>query len=104
LENGRTVDHDAEAIRRDLVCRTSPSHDTRKPFRPPFREVVDALAAYRKTTEQLEQEQLLVDALRESNRMSPVRYQGGLDSCLQVRDSKRNLASTAWYRQWEALS
>jgi multidrug efflux pump len=56
-----------------------------------FREVSDALVGYRKTTEQLEQEQLLIGALRESNRLSLVRYQGGLDSYLQVLDAERNL-------------
>lgn len=39
----------------------------------------------------LEQQRLLVEALRESNRLSLLRYQGGLDSYLQVLDAQRNL-------------
>jgi multidrug efflux system outer membrane protein len=56
-----------------------------------FREVSDALIDFRKTTEQLNQQSLLVSALSESNRLSLVRYQGGLDSYLQVLDAERNL-------------
>jgi len=56
-----------------------------------FREVSDALIAYRKNGEQTAQEQLLVNALRESERLSRLRYVGGLDSYLQVLDSQRNL-------------
>ena len=33
----------------------------------------------------------MIDALRETNRLSTVRYQGGLDSYLQVLDAERNL-------------
>jgi outer membrane protein TolC len=32
-----------------------------------------------------------VNALRETNRLSLIRYQGGLDSYLQVLDAERNL-------------
>jgi NodT family efflux transporter outer membrane factor (OMF) lipoprotein len=56
-----------------------------------FREVSDALIGYRKTAEQRAQEELLVQALRESDRLSRLRYQGGLDSYLQVLDAERNL-------------
>ena len=56
-----------------------------------FREVSDALIAYRKTTEQRSQEEQLVSALMESDRLSTLRYRGGLDSYLQVLDAERNL-------------
>lgn len=56
-----------------------------------FREVSDALIAYRKTAEQRQQEELLVKALRETERLSNLRYRGGLDSYLQVLDAQRNL-------------
>ena len=56
-----------------------------------FREVSDALIGYRKTTEQRAQQELLAGALRETDRLSRLRYQGGLDSYLQVLDAERNL-------------
>jgi outer membrane protein, multidrug efflux system len=56
-----------------------------------LREVADALAEYRKRTEQRIEQQRLVDALRDSTRLSTQRYQGGLDSYLQVLDAERNL-------------
>ena len=56
-----------------------------------FREVSDSLIGYRKTVEQREQQELLVDALRETQRLSNLRYEGGLDSYLQVLDADRNL-------------
>jgi multidrug efflux pump len=74
-----------EAAQRETLVRYE------KTVQTAFREVSDALVGYRKNTEQLEQEQLLIGALRESNRLSLVRYQGGLDSYLQVLDAERNL-------------
>ncbi|HVT92671.1 MAG TPA: efflux transporter outer membrane subunit [Bryobacteraceae bacterium] len=56
-----------------------------------FREVSDALIGYQKTAEQREQEEHLVKALRETERLSNLRYRGGLDSYLQVLDAQRNL-------------
>lgn len=56
-----------------------------------FREVSDALISYRKTSEQRTQQELLVKALTESDRLSRLRYRGGLDSYLQVLDAERNL-------------
>ena len=56
-----------------------------------FREVSDALAGYSRTREQRAQEELLVAALAETNRLSELRYKGGLDSYLQVLDAERNL-------------
>ncbi len=52
-----------------------------------FREVSDALIGYRKTADQ----RALVKPLRETDRLSNLRYQGGLDSYLQVLDAERNL-------------
>lgn len=56
-----------------------------------FREVSDSLIAYDRTREQLKQEDLLVNALSESVRLSTLRYQGGLDSYLQVIIAERSL-------------
>jgi multidrug efflux system outer membrane protein len=56
-----------------------------------FREVSDSLIGYRKTAEQRAQQELLVTALRETDHLSRLRYQGGLDSYLQVLDAERNL-------------
>jgi len=56
-----------------------------------FREVSDGLVGYRKTVEQRSQQELLVAALRETERLSNLRYRGGLDSYLQVLDAQRNL-------------
>ena len=56
-----------------------------------FREVSDALVGYSKTREQRVQEELLVKALQETDRLSNLRYRGGLDSFLQVLDAERNL-------------
>ena len=56
-----------------------------------LREVSDALAGYDHTREQRTQQDRLVRALEESTRLSKLRYQGGMDSYLQVLDSERNL-------------
>src|SRR5439155_1073365 len=74
-----------EAVQRETLARYE------KTIQTAFREVSDSLIAYHKTTEQLEQQQILVSALTESDRLSLVRYQGGLDSYLQVLDAERNL-------------
>jgi NodT family efflux transporter outer membrane factor (OMF) lipoprotein len=63
----------------------------KKTIQNAFREVSDALIAYRKDAEQRAQQEKLVEALRESQRLSTLRYQGGLDSYLQVLDAQRNL-------------
>jgi multidrug efflux system outer membrane protein len=62
-----------------------------KAIQTSFREVADSLVAYRKTVEQRAQQELLVTALRETERLSTLRYRGGLDSYLQVLDASRNL-------------
>src|SRR5581483_8572935 len=73
-----------------------------------FREVSDALIAYHDTREQRRQQDQLVHALEESSRLSHLRYQGGLDSYLQVLDSERTLfqgrLSLAQLRLQELLS
>jgi NodT family efflux transporter outer membrane factor (OMF) lipoprotein len=56
-----------------------------------LREVSDALVGYRKNVEQRAQQDLLVHALEETDRLSNLRYRGGLDSYLQVLDAERNL-------------
>lgn len=56
-----------------------------------LRDVSDALAGHTQTREQRAQQELLVHALSESARLSTLRYQGGLDSYLQVLDAQRNL-------------
>jgi NodT family efflux transporter outer membrane factor (OMF) lipoprotein len=73
-----------------------------------FREVSDSLIGYRKDGEQRAQQELLVNALRESERLSRLRYVGGLDSYLQVLDAQRNLfqgeLTLAQLRREEILS
>jgi len=75
----------AESVERELVVNY-----TRTIYRA-LREVSDALAGYRKTGEQRAQQEQLVAALRDATRLSTDRYQGGLDSYLQVLDAQRNL-------------
>jgi outer membrane protein, multidrug efflux system len=58
-----------------------------------FREVSDALIRYDRTREQRQQQDQLVHALAETSRLSNLRYQGGMDSYLQVLDSERSLFS-----------
>ena len=62
-----------------------------KTIQTAFREVSDALIGYGKTREQRAQQELLVKALVETGRLSRLRYEGGLDSFLQVLDADRNL-------------
>jgi multidrug efflux system outer membrane protein len=73
-----------------------------------FREVSDALIGYQDTREQRRQQDRLVHSLQESNRLSHLRYEGGLDSYLQVLDSERTLfqgrLSLAQLRLQELLS
>lgn len=75
----------AESVQRELVV------NYQKSIYGALREVADALAGYRKTTEQRSQQEQLVAALRDTSRLSTQRYQGGLDSYLQVLDAQRNL-------------
>lgn len=73
-----------EAVQREAVATYN------KTIQTAFREVSDSLVGYRKTAEQREQQALLVKALAESSRLSNLRYEGGLDTYLQVLDAQRN--------------
>ena len=75
----------SESIARELVVTYERS------IYNALREVSDALAGYRKTGEQRAQQEQLVAALRDATRLSTNRYQGGLDSYLQVLDAQRSL-------------
>ena len=75
----------SEAQQREALARYEQA------IRTAFREVSDALIEHGKTVEQREQQGALVAALRETRRLSAVRYEGGLDSYLQVLDADRNL-------------
>jgi len=56
-----------------------------------FREVSDALVQYRKVKEIRAQQELLVTTLRDRSRLAYLRYQGGVDTLLNVLDSDREL-------------
>jgi NodT family efflux transporter outer membrane factor (OMF) lipoprotein len=77
--------HLAEATKREMVASYQKSIQTA------FREVSDALIDHDRNLEQTKQEQLFVDALQDADRLSKLRYEGGLDSYLQVLDAERNL-------------
>jgi NodT family efflux transporter outer membrane factor (OMF) lipoprotein len=62
----------------------------RKTIQTAFQEVSSALSDYQKNREQRSQEELLVKALEDTDRLSTLRYKGGLDSYLQVLDAQRN--------------
>ena len=55
-----------------------------------FREVSDALIAYRKAREVRAQQELLVQALQERSRLAYLRYEGGVDSLLNALDADRD--------------
>jgi len=54
-----------------------------------FREVADALVAYRKFTEFCAQQALLVEALADQSRLAKLRYVGGATSYLDVLEADR---------------
>jgi len=58
-----------------------------------FRDVSDALVAYRKTQEFREQEQLLVNSAQDAARLSHMRYSGGVASYLEVLTNETNYFS-----------
>ena len=62
----------------------------RKTIQTALQEVSNALADFQKNREQRGQEELLVQALQDTDRLSTLRYKGGLDSYLQVLDAQRN--------------
>lgn len=75
----------SESAKRELVLQYE------KTIQTAFREVADSLTGYSHTRKQREQQELLVAALRKSTTLSSLRYEGGLDSYLQVLDAQRNL-------------
>jgi len=52
-----------------------------------FREVADALVAYRKNQEFRQQQELLTGAAQDATRLANTRYRGGVSSYLEVLDS-----------------
>ena len=62
-------------------------HLYRKTIQEAFREVSDALVAYRKTQEFTTQQDLLTQSAKDAARLSALRYKGGLASYLEVLDS-----------------
>jgi multidrug efflux system outer membrane protein len=74
-----------EAAQRELVVTYQ------KTIYTALREVSDSLAGYHKTNDQRNEQERLVEALRNSSRLSTERYQGGVDTYLQVLDAQRNL-------------
>ena len=56
-----------------------------------FREVSDALIAYRKVKEVRTQQELLVTTLRDRSRLAYLRYEGGVDTLLNALDADRDL-------------
>jgi multidrug efflux system outer membrane protein len=55
-----------------------------------FRDVSDALVAYRKTQEFAEQQKLLVDSAQDATRLAHLRYSGGATSYLEVLTNDTN--------------
>ena len=58
-----------------------------------FREVSDALVAYRKTQEFRQQQELLVASAQDASRLSHMRYSGGVASYLEVLTNDTNYFS-----------
>jgi len=77
--------HLAEATEREMIAAYQ------KAIQNAFREVSDALIDHDRNLDQRKQEELVVEALQDADRLSQLRYQGGLDSYLQVLDAERNL-------------
>jgi multidrug efflux system outer membrane protein len=55
-----------------------------------FRDVSDALVAYRKTQEFSQQQKFLVDSTQDATRLSHLRYNGGATSYLEVLTNDTN--------------
>jgi NodT family efflux transporter outer membrane factor (OMF) lipoprotein len=77
--------HLAEATRREMIAAYQ------KAVQSGFREVSDALIDHDRNLEQRKQQELFVEALKDADRLSKMRYEGGLDSYLQVLDAERSL-------------
>jgi multidrug efflux system outer membrane protein len=65
--------------------------DYQKTIYAALRDVSDALIDHDRTRDQRAEEEKLVNALSETVRVATMRYQGGLDSYLQVLDAQRDL-------------
>jgi NodT family efflux transporter outer membrane factor (OMF) lipoprotein len=74
-----------EAQQRELIV------NYQKTIYTALREVSDSLAGYHKTSDQRSEQERLVAALQTSSRLATERYQGGVDTYLQVLDAQRNL-------------
>jgi NodT family efflux transporter outer membrane factor (OMF) lipoprotein len=74
-----------EAVQRELLV------NYQRVIFSAFRDVSDTLVGYTKTREQRNEQERLVQALRESAQLSTERYQTGLESYLPVLDAQRNL-------------
>lgn len=74
-----------EAAKREMIAAYQ------KAIQNAFREVSDALIDHDRNLEQRKQQELFVQALQDADRLSRLRYEGGLDSYLQVLDAERNL-------------
>jgi outer membrane protein, multidrug efflux system len=77
--------HYAQATQREMLIAY------RNAIQNGFREVSNSLIDHQKNLEQRKQQELFVTALQDADRLSEVRYKGGLDSYLQVLDVQRNL-------------
>jgi len=62
-------------------------HFYRKTIQQAFREVSDALVAYRKTQEFRTQQEMSTQSAKDAARLSALRYKGGVASFLEVLDS-----------------
>jgi NodT family efflux transporter outer membrane factor (OMF) lipoprotein len=81
----RSTVHLAEATKREMIATYQ------KVIQNAFREVSDALIDHDRNLEQRKEQELFVQALQDADRLSQMRYEGGLDSYLQVLDAERNL-------------
>jgi len=68
-------------------------HNYQKTIQEAFREVSDALIAYRKTQEFTVQQDLLTQAAKDAVRLSDLRYKGGSSSYLDVLESETSYYS-----------
>jgi multidrug efflux system outer membrane protein len=62
-----------------------------KTIQTAFREVSDALTEYRKVKEIRDQQETLVNTLRDRSRLAYLRYRGGVDTQLNALDADRDL-------------
>jgi multidrug efflux system outer membrane protein len=65
--------------------------DYERTIQQAFRDVSNALIAYRKTKEVRAQRELLVETLKDRARLAYLRYNGGVSNLLEALDADRNL-------------